>query len=92
MEAMDYLHCQKVYYGDMKPENLLVFRDLRVKLGDLGVSIKLPGDATDTTVTYLKGLTTEYSIKELSSKLLSGDEVTMKELWENDSHSMWKTF
>lgn len=27
LEAVEYLHSQNVYYGDMKPENLLVFRN-----------------------------------------------------------------
>ena len=33
LEALLYLHSRGVYYGDMKPENLLVFRDYSVKLG-----------------------------------------------------------
>lgn len=41
MEIISYLHRQNVYYGDMKPENLLIFRDYKVKLGDFGISIKI---------------------------------------------------
>jgi serine/threonine protein kinase len=48
MEAMCYLHRKNVYFGDMKPDNLLVFRDYKVKLGDLGISIKLPDDCPDS--------------------------------------------
>ena len=47
MEALNYVHSKKIYYGDMKPKNLLVFRDLTVKLGDFGISIKLPYEAGD---------------------------------------------
>ena len=47
MEALAYLHSKNVYYGDMKPENLLIFKDYKVKLGDFGVLIKLPDNATD---------------------------------------------
>ena len=39
--AIDYLHKQGIYYGDMKPQNILIFKDYSVKLGDFGVSIKL---------------------------------------------------
>ena len=41
MKALDYLHSKNVYYGDMKPENVLIFKNYQVKLGDFGVSIKL---------------------------------------------------
>ena len=40
----------------MKPENLLLFRDYKVKLGDFGVSLKLP-DSNPESVTQLVGLT-----------------------------------
>ena len=40
-KAIEYLHSQNVYYGDMKEANILVFRDYSVKLGDFGISIKL---------------------------------------------------
>lgn len=42
MEAIAYLHENNIYFGDMKPENMLVFKDYRLKLGDLGVSLKFP--------------------------------------------------
>lgn len=44
---MVYLHKNNVYYGDMKPENLLIFRNYQVKLGDFGVSKKLPTGCKD---------------------------------------------
>ena len=37
---MAYLHSQNIYYGDMKPENVLIFKDYKVKIGDFGVSMK----------------------------------------------------
>ncbi len=41
MKALNFLHYKNIYYGDMKPENLLVFRNQLVKLDDFGVSLKL---------------------------------------------------
>ena len=47
-----------MYYGDMKASNLLVFRDQKVKVGDLGISIKLNSDADPNAKLYiLKGYT-----------------------------------
>lgn len=92
MEALDYLHSKNVYFGDMKPENLLVFRNYKVKLGDFGVSIKLPDNVKEDTEIYMKGLTKEYSIPELYDKMADEEPVTKRDLWLNDNHSMWKTF
>ena len=40
IEAIGNLNLeQNVYYGDMKPANLLITRDRNVKIGDFGVSI-----------------------------------------------------
>lgn len=55
MCALDYIHQKHIYYGDMKPQNLLVFRSQHVKIGDFGISIKL--DPNDENKTYsVKGL------------------------------------
>jgi serine/threonine protein kinase len=36
--GLEYLHTKNIAYWDMKPENLLVFGDGYVKLGDFGLS------------------------------------------------------
>lgn len=64
MEAMNYVHSQDIYFGDMKPQNLLVFRDLTVKLGDFGVSLKVNKQDKDELF-MLKGMTKEYSDPKL---------------------------
>ena len=66
MEAMSYLHSQNIYYGDMKPENILVFKDYKIKIGDFGCSIKFPKNSKDDTTFYLSGLTKFYSLPEMS--------------------------
>jgi serine/threonine protein kinase len=60
LEALNYLHSIGVYYGDMKPANILIFRDYLVKLGDFGISIKMNINEPDKTA-YLKGRTEFYS-------------------------------
>lgn len=59
MEAMAYLHLNNIYFGDMKPENLLIFRDYRIKLGDLGISMPMYNPEGNL---YLKGMTLKYSM------------------------------
>jgi serine/threonine protein kinase len=46
----------------MKPENLLIFKDFKVKLGDFGCSLKLNND--DSSTYFISGLTKFYSSKE----------------------------
>lgn len=75
MEAMTYLHYNNVYYGDMKPDNLLIFKDYRIKLGDLGVSLKLPSYGSDS---YLKGLTPNYYLDDIYLLFKFDQPVTAK--------------
>lgn len=73
IESLCYLQSLNVYFGDMKPENELVFRNYKVKLGDFGVSMKLnPSESSY----YLKGLTKEYSLKSMNSRFIDNEEVT----------------
>eukprot|EP00347_Sterkiella_histriomuscorum_P014088 403362209 len=58
IQILAYLHQRDVYYGDMKPHNLLVFKDQLVKVGDLGITMKLDNSIPDDQKAYfLKGLT-----------------------------------
>lgn len=59
------MHQQSLYYGDMKPSNLLVFRDQKVKIGDFGISLLMNSDEDSY---YLKGLTHGYCIEEINVK------------------------
>lgn len=76
----------------MKPANHLLFKDYRIKLGDLGVSIKIPDNATASTQIYLKGITPVYSQEYMEIKYQKEAAVTVKELYENDYYSLWMTF
>ena len=44
MCGLGYLHQRNIYYADLKAANLLIFKSQEVKLGDLGISIKLDND------------------------------------------------
>ena len=38
MKAIEYLHSKNIYYGDMKPANILIFKNMQVKLGHFGIN------------------------------------------------------
>lgn len=82
MEAICFIHDNNVYYGDMKPENILVFRNYKVKLGDFGVSIKIPDDKIKKdSLIRLKGLTTEFCMPSLIEKYYNHEDATVEELY-----------
>lgn len=45
----------------MKPQNLLIFKDYKVKIGDFGCSLKFADDSTEETTAYIRGVTSSYS-------------------------------
>ena len=52
------MHLRSIYYGDMKAPNLLIYRNQEVRIGDLGVSIKLDKTVDSEIPCYpVKGLT-----------------------------------
>lgn len=61
MEVLNYLHSKGVYYGDMKPENVLIFRNYKVKVGDFGISFKM-----EERSNYLKGITPDYALDKIN--------------------------
>jgi serine/threonine protein kinase len=74
MEFLCYLHSQNVYFGDMKPENLLLFRNYQIKLGDFGVSFKLDESIDENEEVYLlSGLTQEYSLLSIKKKFANDE-------------------
>ncbi|GAB6165561.1 hypothetical protein JCM19992_15610 [Thermostilla marina] len=62
LQALEFLHANGVIHGDIKPSNLLLDAQGRVKLGDFGLARR----ATDASGSLLKG-TTKYMAPELIS-------------------------
>src|SRR3990167_1698749 len=62
LHALRFMHEHGIIHGDVKPSNLLVDRNARVKLGDFGIARRLAGD--DGSV--VKG-TTKYMAPEVVS-------------------------
>ncbi len=62
LHALKFMHEHGIVHGDVKPGNLLVDRNARVKLGDFGIARRLVGD--DGSV--VKG-TTKYIAPEVVS-------------------------
>ena len=92
MKIVNYLHSRNVYYGDMKLENLLIFRNQLVKIDDLGISIKLNNSHKSEKgfmylyrpVGYSKGYALSYIEK--------GSYTTKKDLYKNDRYALYMTF
>ncbi len=63
LSALDYLHGRGVVHGDLKPQNILVRKDGKVKVADFGLArINLPA-AQDQTKEYFSG-TVQYASPE----------------------------
>jgi serine/threonine protein kinase len=58
--AIKFLNDQQIYYGDMKPSHVLVFKDQTVKLGDFGTSFK-----TKESNNYIIGATRDYCMGDI---------------------------
>lgn len=38
LSGVDFLHCNRVVHRDLKPQNVLVSSDLRIKIADFGLA------------------------------------------------------
>ena len=63
--ALKYLHSKDVVYMDLKPQNILIFGDWKVKLGDFGGAIKLKNDQNDYRI---KSFTPKFASKDFVDK------------------------
>jgi hypothetical protein len=70
----------------MKEDNLLIFRDYSVKLGDFGISIKMKNEVKEgeSDEYSLKGLTQGYTTDLIESYFNNSCKVERKDLIKND--------
>eukprot|EP00347_Sterkiella_histriomuscorum_P001520 403371716 len=93
MQILAYLHQRNVYYGDMKPHNLLVFKNQLVKVGDLGISQKLRDDLNPDQKAYkLKGISWAYASIPMHKAYQGSWFLSKKQLFEGDKFSLIRTF
>eukprot|EP00347_Sterkiella_histriomuscorum_P011172 403373474 len=97
LEALTYLHENGIIYQDMKPQNLLVMRNQKLKLGDFGISIILNQKSKEQKY-KLKGLSPDWCLPALAQIFtkqkdiiwaLCFDENTLK---RNDEFGVGLTF
>eukprot|EP00347_Sterkiella_histriomuscorum_P016730 403352071 len=93
IQLMAYLHQRDVYYGDMKPQNLLVFKDQLIKIGDLGTTIKLDQQIQDDQKAYIiKGLSASYQNDKTFEEFMRKVPQSKNDLFEIDKYSLIRTF
>eukprot|EP00347_Sterkiella_histriomuscorum_P012589 403367990 len=93
MQIMAYLHQRNVYYGDMKPHNLLVFKDQLVKVGDLGITMRLDTSIPDDQKAYyFKGMSLQHASQKTINDFHKTVPQSKKELLKCDIYSIISTF
>ena len=91
MMALNYLHSKNVVFMDLKPQNILIFRDWQVKLGDFGGAIRIRNN--DIQEYNVHCYTAKFASKEFLEKVtINRQKLSKKELIEHDYYTLWKTF
>eukprot|EP00347_Sterkiella_histriomuscorum_P016124 403354395 len=91
VQILAFFHQNNVYYGDMKPENLLVFRNQLIKIGDLGISIKMNDDSPDEEY-LLKGYSEAFTTPKIIQAAQQRTKLSKRDLITADKNSLFKTF
>eukprot|EP00347_Sterkiella_histriomuscorum_P020028 403339373 len=93
LQVMEYLHESDFYYGDMKPQNILIFQDQSLKIGDLGISFKFSGEQSLEQQNFkLKGITASYASRDTYKRFMNRQQFTHKQLIEIDRYALVMTF
>ena len=67
---------------------MLIFRDMSVKFGDFGVSLKIPDKADYSYTQQLVGITKMYSSKSAVDKYEAGEALSFEEMVNNDYYCL----
>ena len=85
LEGLTFVHANKVYHSDIKPENLLLTKNDNIKICDFGISVQIHSNSnTIATSSHAKGAFSYY----MSPERLNGASRSA----ENDIWSVGATF
>ena len=82
LEGVEYLHQNKIYHSDIKPENILLNSDGNIKICDFGIAVQIQTESSATT-SQLKGTCHYMSPERIEGAARSA---------ENDMWSIGATF
>lgn len=89
MWGINFLNENNIFYSDMKPDNVLIFRSQQAKLGDLGVSCKLIGSPDPNKKQFLiKGCTNGFVTSKFIKKFDQNEKFSKAELFEADKYAL----
>ncbi|KAA6354533.1 MAG: hypothetical protein EZS28_049940, partial [Streblomastix strix] len=75
VSAISQMHTSGIIHGDLKPQNVLLSRDRKIKLGDFGLAKKLQNERTYATA---NGFSWRYLAPELLQPLQQQNIVGLK--------------
>ncbi|OAY34442.1 mitogen-activated protein kinase kinase 7 [Manihot esculenta] len=92
LNGLSYLHSCNIVHLDIKPSNLLVSKDMNVKIGDFGVS-RIVNDTSSTTYDNLgsQGTYAYMSPERLDSQRFGSGDVCAGDVWSLGV-SLWELY
>lgn len=93
MRSLANLHKLNILYGDMKPSNLLITEDYRIKIGDFGTAIELKGSGSSIFNQSIKAYTQGFIKEDFEKKVSRLFGVKNSEVISNcDYYGLFRTF
>ena len=93
MVCIQEMHLRGLYYGDMKAPNCLLNRNQGVRIGDMGICVKLDKlIGSEEEVYYIIGLTPGFTTEEVAQAYRDGTRVSRATLFESDKFALLETF
>ena len=86
LEGMKYLHENKIYHKNIKPNNILVDTDGSIKISDYIIDALFLGEANETYNNLLKADTIEYYVPPFFVKMMKKNEDKFDK-WQ--SYDLW---